>query len=130
MTSAAITEGKCDFTSKFSPSHLTDEPISQCNFYHKDGYEDVYDPYVDPTINMVFSTAAYRLHTLIPGYYSMRDARYKETKKLKLRDSFRNPIALVESDNFDDLIRGIATQPVHNFDNVFTTEMTEWLFPR
>ena len=96
----------------------------------QDGYEDVYDPEVDPTISMVFSTSAYRLHTLIPGYYLLRDARYKETNRMRLRDSFRNPKALTESNNFDDLIRGLATQPVHDFDNVFTTEMTEWLFPK
>ena len=43
---------------------------------------------------------------------------------------FRNPKALSESNNFDDLIRGLAIQPIHDFDNVFTTEMTEWLFPK
>ena len=97
---------------------------------YQDGYEDVYDPEVDPTISMVFSTSSYRLHTLIPGYFSLRDVQYKEMGKMRLRDNFRNPKPLVESNNFDNLIRGLAAQPVHDFDNVFTTEMTEWLFPK
>jgi len=95
--------------------------------YHE-GYENVYDPDVDPTISMVFSTSAYRLHTLIPGYYVLRNKHYKETGKMWLRDNFRNPKELNESTRYDDLIRGLATQPIHDFDNVFTTEMTEWLF--
>lgn len=97
---------------------------------YEDGYEDVYDHEVDPTISMVFSTSAFRCHTLIPGYFVLRDAGYKKTDKMKLRDTFRNPKSLTENDNFDDLIRGLATQPVHDFDNVFTSEMTEWLFPK
>ena len=61
-----------------------------CHPHFQDGYEDVYDPEVDPTISMVFSTASYRLHTLIPGYYSLRDANYKETNRMQLRDNFRH----------------------------------------
>ena len=97
---------------------------------YQEGYEDIYDPKVDPTISMVFSTSAYRLHTLIPGYYLLRNAHYDEIGRMKLRHSFRNPKSLTDHDNFDNLIRGLATQPVHDFDNVFSAEMTEWLFPK
>lgn len=37
---------------------------------------------------------------------------------------------MIEEDNFDCLIRGLAKQPMGQFDNKFTTEMTEFLFAR
>ncbi len=35
----------------------------------------------------------------------------------------------MENDTYDDVTRGLSAQPLSRFDNVFTPEMTEWLFP-
>jgi len=95
---------------------------------HKDGYENVYDPEVDPTVSIAFSTAAFRLHTLIPGWYSLRDEHYMESGRMRLSDVFHNARHLLANTSYDDLIRGLAAQPMHDFNNVFTTEMVDWLF--
>jgi peroxidase len=46
------------------------------------GHDAVYDPDVDPTISIAFSTAGFRLHTFVPSAFELRDRHYRETGKL------------------------------------------------
>ena len=94
-----------------------------------DEHEDFYNANQDPTISMAFSTAAYRLHTYVPGAFVLRDRNYQITRSLRLRDIFHKPIHLLANNTFDELARGLCAQPLHDFNNVYSGEMTEWLFP-
>jgi len=89
-----------------------------------------YDPQVDGSIDLVFSTAAYRLHTYVSPMQELYNENLELVKEFLLRDVFHKPMKMIEEDNFDCLIRGLAKQPMGQFDNKFTTEMTEFLFAR
>ena len=91
-------------------------------------HRNVYDADVDATITMGFGTAGYRLHTYIAGHFELRDRFFRLHRNLRLRDVFNNPVITMSNDTYDDLMRGLCGQPLHAFDNVFTGEMTEWLF--
>lgn len=97
--------------------------------HRRDEHEDFYNPGQDPTISMAFSTAGYRLHTYVPGAFVLRDKHYQILKSLRLRDVFHNPLHLLANNTYDDLARGLCAQPLHEFNNVYSPEMTEWLFP-
>merc|ERR1719369_1909657 len=87
-----------------------------------------YDPEVEGSINLVFSTSAYRLHTFVSGAFHLRDENGKLVQNLRLRDVFHAPMTLLVDDTFDQLIRGHASQSLQEFNIVYTPEMTEWLF--
>jgi len=91
-------------------------------------HRDYYDAKLDPRISMVFSTAAFRLHTYVGGEFILKDRLYRKTSSLRLRDIFHNPMTLTANDTHDELIRGMAAQTVREFDNEFTDELTEWMF--
>jgi len=91
-------------------------------------HQDFYSPKIDPSISMIFSTAAFRLHTLVPGSLHLRTPDYQFEGEFRLRDSFHQPLKLLANNTFDDLIRGMALQPAWSFNNIFSHEMTEWLF--
>jgi len=93
------------------------------------GYSDFYNPSLDASISMPFATAGYRLHTFCPSYFVLRNSSYEISKKLQLREVFHRPLTLMQDDNMDDILRGLSSQPLQEFNNVFTEEMTEWLFP-
>ena len=38
-------------------------------------------------------------------------------------------MTLLANDTYDDIMRGLCSQPLQEFNNVFSHEMTEWLFP-
>lgn len=91
-------------------------------------HENFYDRAMDGTIDMGFSTAGYRLHTLISDSLECRNKDYKLTDKLQLREVFHNPLSLLANETYDDITRGMCMQPLREFNNVFSHEMTEWLF--
>jgi len=91
-------------------------------------HRNYYDASIDPRVTAVFSTAAFRLHTYVGGHFDLKDRLYRQKSTLTLRDVFHNPLTLLSNDTHDDLIRGLAAQTVRDFNNVFTTELTEWLF--
>ena len=59
----------------------------------------------------------------------MRDHKFKLTGAMRLRDVFLKPLSLLEGNALDNLIRGLAVQPLQEFNNVYTKEVTEFLFP-
>ena len=94
----------------------------------KELHRDYYKQGLDPRISMIFSTAAFRLHTSVGGFFELRDQRYRPIRKMRLRDVFHRPLELLANTTYDDLTRGIAAQSVHEFNNVFSPEISEWLF--
>ncbi len=48
---------------------------------------------------------------------------------MRLRDIFHKPKICMSNNTMDDVMRGMCGQPLSRFDNIFTPEMTEWLFP-
>lgn len=91
-------------------------------------HEDFYNPKTDPSISMIFSTAAFRLHTLVPASLHLRQSNYKFMGALRLRDVFHHPLKLLGNNTYDDLMRGMTLQPAWDFNNIWTQEMTEFLF--
>jgi peroxidase len=89
-----------------------------------------FNPSVDATISMPFSTAAFRLHTYVPTFFVTRDKTYAVSNQLQLRDIFHNLKITMNGNMYDDLIRGFASQPTQDFNGIYSAEMTEWLFPQ
>ncbi|XP_068153734.1 peroxidase [Drosophila tropicalis] len=73
-----------------------------------------YDESVNPSAYAEFSAAAFRYsHTQIPGWFSLVAPNRSSNQTLRLSDYFERPETiqlLSSSDNFDALIRGLATQ--------------------
>lgn len=49
---------------------------------------------------------------------------------IRLSDWFNRPSIIEEGDNFDDLTRGLGTQPEKDSDQFFDSEITQFLFKR
>jgi len=91
-------------------------------------HRNYYNSSIDPRITSAFSTAAFRLHTYVGGRFDLLDKLYRKKSSMLLRDVFHNPLPLLQNENHDDLIRGLAAQPLREFNAEFTPELTEWLF--
>jgi len=93
-----------------------------------EGNQDFYNPKVDGSIRLDFSTAAYRLHTFISDRFVFRDQDYKITQSLLLRHIFKEDLLITSKDNMDDLIRGHTAQSLQEFNAIYANEMAEWMF--
>jgi len=89
-----------------------------------------YNSSMDASIGMGFATAGYRLHTYVPDRFVLRNKHYQVSHSMLLRDVFhgRGIVSLLQNDTYDDIMRGLNVQPLQAFNNVFSREMTEWLF--
>ena len=94
----------------------------------KGQHRNFYNASLDGAISMGFGTAGFRLHTYVSGFIDLRDRNFNKYKTLKLRDIFHNALITMNGNHYDDVMRGQCGQPLHSFDNVFSAEMTEWLF--
>ncbi|CAG7729964.1 unnamed protein product [Allacma fusca] len=92
------------------------------------GYYQGYSASVDPTVSNAFTTAAFRLHTLIQGMLNLQNSGGGLVGSLNLRDFFNNPHLLREPGVIDLLNKGFVTQPIQRFDNFVTTELRDHLF--
>ncbi|XP_013139647.1 PREDICTED: peroxidase [Papilio polytes] len=95
------------------------------------GFVDDYNPRVNPTVLDEHATAAFRhFHTLIRGYLQMISENRKLSGAVRMSDWFNRPLLLEINNVFDDLARGLATQPQDFSDQFWDTEMTQFLFKR
>ncbi|XP_069703374.1 peroxidase isoform X2 [Periplaneta americana] len=88
-----------------------------------------YDEKVDPSVLNDHATAAFRFfHTNIAGFLKLFGEHRYSHGAVRLSDHFNRPQVVEEGNNFDDLARGMHTQPQEASDKFFTKEITLFLF--
>merc|ERR1719209_2092574 len=96
------------------------------------GYNNKYDPTINPTITNVFASAAFRFgHTLVQGMLDLvKEVQFerKKSSTIPLSDTFFNPELMYVPGELDKFLVGLATQPSQKFDNIFTEQVTNHLF--
>ncbi|KAH9415049.1 hypothetical protein DERP_013519 [Dermatophagoides pteronyssinus] len=110
------------------PLILGPKTIEHFGLKIRDGYSDSYDQAVDATILNEFSTAAYRLHSLVNGILNLNSPENEIIAQISLRDVFANPSLLYQPGVYDMRIAGLIGQGMKNFDNFFTRDVTNHLF--
>lgn len=74
-----------------------------------------------------FSSAVYRLHSIVPNEFFLGANASKGT--IQLRDAFFNPQYIRDNpDIIDDLIEGAITQPMEQMDNEIVEDLRSFLF--
>ncbi|XP_043462136.1 peroxidase-like [Leptopilina heterotoma] len=102
--------------------------------YNTKDYVDDYDASINPSVLNEHSTAAFRyFHSLIAGNLDLvKEPRftysYSAFNSLRLSDHFNNPAVIERGNNFDDLTRGLGTQPEEAADQFYDREITNFLF--
>ncbi|KAI1288387.1 Chorion peroxidase [Halotydeus destructor] len=87
-----------------------------------------YEANLNPGILSSFSSAAFRLHTLIPGSMELRTNENKVVDKVKLSDTFNDPSLVYDTDAVTNLVNGLSGQAAANFDRFFSPEISSRLF--
>ncbi|KAK6617631.1 hypothetical protein RUM44_005219 [Polyplax serrata] len=98
--------------------------------YHSEhAYINDYNQHVDPSVLNEHATAAFRLfHTNIQGFLDLITENRYNHGSIRLSDHYNDPTVLEESNNFDDLTRGLSSQPQRATDKFHTSEITDFLF--
>uniref|UniRef100_A0A1B0DME4 Uncharacterized protein n=1 Tax=Phlebotomus papatasi TaxID=29031 RepID=A0A1B0DME4_PHLPP len=90
-------------------------------------YVNDYDSSIDPRVINAFATAAFRyFHTQIEGRLDLLSEHRARTASLRLSDWLNRPV-VVEAE-FDNLCRGMVTQPEEDTDDNLDTEIKHFLF--
>lgn len=87
-----------------------------------------YSPSVDPAVSTEFSTAAFRLHSLVQGTIKLVTGVGTTRQTLKLEDSFFTPDAVTVPSLVAELARGLTLQPPENADPKFEQALRGDLF--
>ncbi|CAG9818166.1 unnamed protein product [Phaedon cochleariae] len=97
--------------------------------YQTRDFVNDYEESVDPTILNEHATAAFRFfHSLIAGNLDLVTEKRTSYGSLRLSDWFNRPQILEEGNNFDELARGLNTQPQLGSDVYHDSEITQFLF--
>lgn len=97
--------------------------------YKTDQFVNDYEDTVNPTILNEHSTAAFRyFHSLIAGRLDLVTENRISYGSLRLSDWFNRPQVLEDEDHFDELARGLNTQPEYAPDAYHDSEITQYLF--
>ncbi|XP_063226518.1 peroxidase-like [Bacillus rossius redtenbacheri] len=93
------------------------------------GFTHDYQESVDPSVLNGHSTAAFRyFHTNIAGYMCLFAERRNVNGVLRLSDHINRPGVIEQGNHFDHLIRGMATQPQADSDQVMDAEAKHYMF--
>ncbi len=90
-----------------------------------------YKPWVDASIANEFSTAAFRLgHSLLSPQLLRLNKKGKEIKygHLALRDAFFSPRRIIDEGGIEPLLRGLASQPCQDLDELVIDDVRNFLF--
>ncbi|CAK1543838.1 unnamed protein product [Leptosia nina] len=109
----------------FGEAYLRYYGISPRSLYSRSYSEDV-----NPGIISSFTSGAFRfLHTMIPDSIMACSSNYQAAYMYKLSDYYFNPnIVETSKDSFDNIVRGIVTQPSSEPDPFFSSEVTNLMF--
>ncbi|XP_064483549.1 uncharacterized protein LOC135396484 [Ornithodoros turicata] len=115
---------------EFLPRTLGWDAVSRWGLHLRDtGYYGGYDPDCDVGTFNEFATAAFRFgHTLLPPFFKLVGPAYDEIGGVKLTDAFFNSQSLYRKDRIDQLLRGLMSTPMENFDSHVTEMVTKHLF--
>jgi hypothetical protein len=87
-----------------------------------------YDPTVDPTIANEFSTAAYRLHTMVNDEVKFFDNDGRPVRNdVLLREAFHNP-GLLKQTGIDSILKYAASSQAQETDNRLVDGLRNFLF--
>lgn len=90
-----------------------------------------YDPNVDAGIDVLFSTAAYRLgHTMVSSTLPRLQANGQPIAagNLAIRDGFFQPQLLVNDGGIDPILRGLAASSMQTVDTQLVDDLRNFLF--
>jgi len=93
-----------------------------------DQYKDTYDPSVNPAISNVFATSAFRFDTLVDSQIVGLSGSGSATLNESLSDVQFNVSALYQKGAVENQLRGLSQLPSPKFDNLFSPEITQFLF--
>ncbi|KAF4527139.1 hypothetical protein B566_EDAN007227 [Ephemera danica] len=94
-----------------------------------EGYSHDYDEATDATAINDHATGAFRhLHTLIPSQIIEVDSHRQGVAGLRFSDVLNRPAVIEVGRSFDQILRGLASQPQHAPDRFFSAEITQFLF--
>ncbi|XP_050293643.1 peroxidase-like [Anthonomus grandis grandis] len=107
----------------------TENSLKNRILYKTKDYVNDYDPSVNPTILNEHATAAFRFfHTLIAGQLDLVSEHRNSYGNIRISDWFNRPAILEQGNSFDELTRGLGTQPELAADFYHTREITQnWL---
>ena len=80
----------------------------------RNGFSQGYSTEINPGIISSFATAAYRLHTLVPGVIELGTANNQVLDRIELKDQFNSPQVMFRQNVADLLVNGLTGQPVQN----------------
>lgn len=92
------------------------------------GQTTEYRPKVNPNILNEFAAAAYRLHSLVQGVFTLRDNNGQVTHRLQLHTLFNKPKSMFLPNAFDQYLNGFSIEPAQAWDHFFAEELTNKLF--
>lgn len=114
---------------EFLPVILGQEKMAQLGIQLTDGqYSGTYEPNTNAQILAAFSTAAYRLHTMIPKTIDFVDSTGNEVGRLDLSETYLNPSVLYEKNAFGMLTNALTTAPAGALDQFHTDQISNHLF--
>ncbi|KAF5283068.1 hypothetical protein FQR65_LT14085 [Abscondita terminalis] len=98
-------------------------------FDHKGDFVNDYDPHVNPaTLNEHATSTSRFYHSLIVGMLELLNKKREVLGSIRLSDWFNRPGIVEQEDNFDDLARGMITQPESKANQFVDSEVTQHLF--
>ncbi|KAJ8736696.1 hypothetical protein PYW08_007352 [Mythimna loreyi] len=118
--------------SEFLPSILGADVMWALNItVQEEGYADVYDASVDPSIANHFASAVFRFaHTLLPGLIHNTDKSTGTIQYTHLHQMLFNPFTLYTRKGPVDAVTSAMDTLVHAVDPHVTTELSNHLFEK
>lgn len=99
---------------EFVPLILGPRALAHFGLQLNSGFSNDYNPVIDVSVLNEFSTAAYRLHSLIQGTLNLNSPDNRILGRVLLREQFNNPQILFHKNGFEMRIAGLTGQAIQN----------------